>query len=84
MDLITDWLRNYDLVVIDDLRVQNFSPAKQENLYLIINRAYLDNKRLLITTNFEIEELEKIDVSITDRLVEMAELMKFEGESFRK
>lgn len=74
---------SYDLICLDDLGIENFTPAKQENLYLLINRAYLDEKTIIITTNFTMEELYLIDPRITDRLKEMSYILKFEGDSFR-
>lgn len=84
MDMISDCLKNYDLVVLDGLGINNFTAAKQESLYLFINRVYFDEKRIILTTNFDMEELGKKDIRITDRLVEMAEIIKFTGESFSK
>ncbi len=83
-NLIERYLNENDIILIDELRAQNWSPAKQENLYFIINRAYLNQKRIILTTNFTMEEIAKIDRSIYDRLVEMAIIVSFNGKSFRK
>lgn len=83
LDLINHYL-SYDLLIFDDLSSQNFTPSKNENLYLLINRAYLDNKRLIITTNFTPEILESIDERVTSRLNEMANFLLFNGKDFRK
>ena len=83
MEIITE-LFSYDVLCLDDLGIENFSAAKQENLYLLINRAYVENKPIFLTSNFDMTELQKIDPRITDRLKEMAAIMKFEGKSFRK
>lgn len=82
MDFIDELLRN-DLLIIDDLGVANYTPAKQENFYLLINRAYLDQRRLLITTNFTLDELAKFDERIISRLVEMAIILKFDEKDYR-
>jgi len=82
MDYINNLLA-YDVLCLDDLGVENISPAKQENLYLLINQAYVEERTIFLTTNFYLEELEKIDPRITDRLKEMALILKFEGKSFR-
>ncbi len=82
--VIDRYLNDYDLVVLDDLGIFNWTNAKQENLYLFINRAYLDNKRIIITTNFTPEELEQKDERITSRLKEMALFLQFEGKDYRK
>ena len=72
-----------DLLIIDDLGVANYTPAKQENLYLLINRAYLDEKRIIITTNFTLEQLAKFDERVVSRLVEMAEIIRFTDKDYR-
>lgn len=82
--VINKYLNEYDLVVLDDLGIVNWSNAKQENLYLFINRAYLDCKRIIITTNFTPEELQQKDERITSRLKEMGKFLKFNGKDYRK
>lgn len=74
---------SYDIACLDDLGIENFTPAKQENLYLFVNRAYLDERIIIITTNFTMEEMYDVDPRITDRLKEMSYILKFDGESFR-
>lgn len=75
---------NYDIVLLDDLSLENFTPAKQENLYLLINEVYLQEKSIFITMNFSTDVLQKAEPRAADRLVEIATLMTFKGESFRK
>ncbi len=82
MDFINELLR-HDLLIIDDLGVANYTPAKQENLYLLINRAYLDEKKLLITTNFTLDQLAEFDERVISRLVEMAIVLKFNEKDYR-
>lgn len=72
-----------DLIILDDLGIANFSPAKQENLYVLINKCYQTNHPIVITTNFNMEQLEKIDARIPSRLNEMATILSFEFEDFR-
>lgn len=81
-DFIDELLRN-DLLIIDDLGVANFTPAKQENLYLLVNRAYLEEKRILVTTNFTLEQLKKLDERIVSRFLEMGTILKFNHSDFR-
>lgn len=73
-----------DLIIIDDLGVANFSPAKQENLYLLINRIYLEEKRMILTTNFTMEQLDKVDARIPSRLAEMSKIILFDQKDYRK
>ena len=83
LELINEYL-SFDLLIFDDLSSQNFTPAKGENLYLLINRAYLDSKRIIITTNFTPERLKELDERITSRLKEMANFLVFTGKDYRK
>lgn len=73
-----------DLIVIDDLGIANFTPAKQENLYLLINGIYLKEKRLILTTNFTMEKLSAYDERITSRLTEMSKMLLFKQKDYRK
>ena len=50
----------------------------------IMNKTYLNQKRIILTTNFTMKEIAKIDRSIYDRLIEMAIIVSFNGKSFRK
>lgn len=72
-----------DLVIIDDLGIANFTPAKQENLYVLINKCYQNNSPIIITTNFTMEELEKVDARIPSRLNEMATILSFDFNDHR-
>ena len=81
---IINYLHSYDIILLDDLSTDNFTPAKAENLYLFMNRAYLDEKRLIVTTNFTMEYLESVNPRIASRLAEIAVFLKFEGEDYRK
>lgn len=83
LEIIKGYLRNYDCICLDDLGIKNFTEAKRENLYLFINRAYLDKKKIILTTNFTMEEIEKIDERISSRLTEMAQLVAFNFNDYR-
>lgn len=73
----------YNCVLLDDLSFFNMTPAKQENLYLLINRAYMDQKSIIITSNCGLNELKNADMRIFSRLAEMSILLKFENEDYR-
>lgn len=84
LNVINKYLDIYDMVVLDDLNTFNWTNAKQENLYLFVNRAYLNKKRIIITTNFSMEELQQLDERITSRLKEMAKILDFVGDDYRR
>jgi len=77
-------LLNYDIILLDDLSFENFTMSKRENLYLLVNEFYLQEKPIFITMNFTFKTLQQIEPRVADRLVEMATLLKFKWKSFRK
>ena len=83
LQIIKEYLQNNDVVCLDDLGVKNFTEAKRENLYLLINRAYLDKRKMIITTNFILEQIETIDERISSRLSENGEILYFKDEDYR-
>jgi DNA replication protein DnaC len=83
LDLINKYLNQNDVFCLDDLGTKNFTEAKQENLYALINTAYLNMKRLIITTNFTLDDLAKFDERIASRLCEMSQTIILTGKDFR-
>lgn len=83
IDMIKKWLQN-DMVCLDDLGTYNMTAAKIENLYLFINHAYLEMKRIIITTNFLMNDFDQYDKRIGSRLQEMATIVPFIEKDFRK
>lgn len=86
LNVIESYLNTNDIICLDDLRTENFTPAKKENLYLFVNRAYLNKKRIIITSNFTLDELEKEEPRVASRLSEMCDkwLFVFKGDDYRK
>lgn len=82
-EVIAKILNQNELVVLDEIRIKNFSESKRENLYLFINRAYLDMRRIVITTNFTPAQLEQLDEPSFSRLTEFAEFINFDFEDYR-
>lgn len=82
LEIIKKYLSN-DYLVLDDLGIKNFTEAKKENLYVLVNRAYLDKKRIIITTNFSMSDIEKIDERIASRLTEMSLIIHFGFKDYR-
>ena len=79
-----------DLLIIDDLGKEKPTEWALQMIYSIIDRRYNDLKPIIITTNFNAEELLKklgntsIGEAIVDRLFEICEYVSIEGESFRR
>jgi DNA replication protein DnaC len=73
-----------DFLILDDLSINNFTPSKAENLYLLIDFADQQMKKFIITTNFTPQDFDKIDDRISSRLSELAEYKYFTWSDYRK
>lgn len=73
------------LVLIDDLGTERLRDWVREYIYRLINTRYLKNMPLIATTNKNINELEDhIGKAAVDRLIEMCDIITFEGQSWRR
>lgn len=66
-DELFERVRNYPLLVLDDLGTESPTPWAQEKLYQLINHRYLHKLCTVITTN---NDLQEIDARIHSRLVD--------------
>lgn len=82
--MISDLITLHDVVILDDVKLDNLTEAKVENLALIVNRAYNWNKRLVITANLTEKMFEELDERVYSRLREMCQWVIFTGEDYRK
>ena len=79
-----------DLLIIDDLGKEKPTEWALQMIYSIIDRRYNALKPIIITTNFNADELLKklgntsIAEAIVDRLFEICQYVPIEGESFRR
>ena len=56
----------------------------KEVFYLIIDRQYRNMKNIIITTNMNSDEMSKnFDYRIVSRLMEMGNVIKFDGKDYR-
>ena len=76
-------LLRWELLILDDLSLANMTDAKNENLYLLINTAYLDCRNIIITTNATLAQLKNYDIRIFSRLAEMCHFQEFTGQDWR-
>lgn len=51
-------MRDYDLVIIDDLGVERTSEYALETVYMIIDERYKANKPMIITTNLKYQDIQ--------------------------
>lgn len=77
-------LMNCDLLIIDDLGTESSSQYYQSELFNIINTKLLLGKKMLISTNYTIEELYTIyPERITSRIFGNFSAFKFFGDDIR-
>ncbi len=79
-------LKTLDVVILDDLGAERNTEWVTERLYVIINARYNDMLPTIITSNLELEELEKLPgwERITSRLFEMCHVVTVDGPDYRK
>lgn len=71
-------------LVLDDLGVEKVSEWVQEQMYVLINERYENNKQVLITSNKNIKEIASgLGERIASRLVEMCQIETLKGQDLR-
>lgn len=81
---LEDLLINCDLLIIDDLGSEQITDFSKTELFNLLNRKLLNRKKMLISTNHDLEELLKIySERISSRLLGDFTLCKFFGEDIR-
>ncbi|KEI01960.1 ATP-binding protein [Clostridium botulinum] len=81
---LEDLLINCDLLIIDDLGTEQVSNFTKTELFNLLNKRLLKNKKMVISTNYDIEVLVKAySERITSRLLGNFTLCKFYGEDIR-
>lgn len=77
-------LSSVELLVIDDFASRNLSDWEEDFVFRLINRRYLEELPLVLTTVFRGEELEeKIGVRLRSRLYEMCREVNIEAPDYR-
>lgn len=78
-------MRKCELLVLDDIGVENVSDWLAEQIYLVINFRYENNKPIIATSNQSLEDLAKTHrPQICSRLQEMCRVVQFTGDDRRK
>ena len=84
-DTIINSLANADLLIIDDLGTEQATDWSKTMIYNIIDSRYRNGLPLIISTNVELDKLEKkYEKRTYDRLLEMCTPIKNEGLSIRR
>jgi len=74
-----------DLLVLDDAGVEKCTEWTEQSLYTIIDERYTEKRPVIVTTNSDLEGLEKkIGPRTMDRLLEMCEIVENRGTSYRQ
>ena len=83
-----DDLKNYELLVIDDLGAERSTDYMNEVVYSVIDARYHSGLPMIITTNMDIEELKNPKSTdcarIYDRILERCFPVKVDGPSRRR
>ena len=90
-DDFIEQLAKIDFLFIDDFgteKVTNGNEDKwlQEKVFEVINKRYINNKPIIFTSNYSLKELIEnrgVADKTVDRIMEMCEVMKLEGQSYR-
>lgn len=81
---LEDLLLNCDLLIIDDLGSEQISVFSKTELFNLINRKLLSGKKMIVSTNYSLEEiLKNYSERISSRLLGNFNLCKFYGEDIR-
>ena len=80
-----DLIMTVDFLVLDDLGAEKSSPWVLERLTLIVNDRYENLLPTVVTSNLDLELLEKqIGERIVSRLMEMNQAVLLKGPDYRK
>lgn len=74
-----------DLLILDDLGTEFSTQLSTSIIYNIVNTRLLKNRSTIISTNLELEEIEKVyDSRIVSRIVGGYQMRKFIGDDIRQ
>lgn len=81
---LEDLILNCDLLIIDDLGTEQISDFSKTELFNLLNRKILKNKKMIVSTNCTLEEILHIySERISSRLLGNFGLYKFFGDDIR-
>lgn len=82
--VLEELLLNCDLLIIDDLGTEQISAFSSTELFNLLNKKLLMNKKMLVSSNFSLEILSRnYSERITSRLFGNFSLFKFYGDDIR-
>jgi DNA replication protein DnaC len=81
---LEEHILNCDLLIIDDLGTEQINDFSKAELFNLLNKRLLKQKKMLVSTNYALKELLSIySERITSRLLGNFSLCKFYGEDIR-
>lgn len=83
-ETLEDLIINCDLLIIDDLGTEQVSDFSKTELFNLLNKKILKNKKMIVSTNCTLEEILQIySERISSRLLGNFTLHKFFGDDIR-
>jgi DNA replication protein DnaC len=82
-DLIIGELLSSDVLVFDDLGADKDSDFLRQSLLNLFDRAYCDEKPVIVTSNLRIEQINEIEPRLASRIAEMCLPVEITGHDFR-
>lgn len=81
-----DHILEQDLLILDDLGAEKVTDWTQERLYSLINKLYVNNKTIIVTSNVDLHELSmRLGEHTVSRLCEMCmHDIKFPDKDYRR
>ena len=79
---LMDSYSDYHLLILDDFGVEKISDWAFQLLYMLLNRRYTDMKKIIFTSNFDLEQIAQQlgDDRLTSRIQHMCAVLKFEDD----
>ena len=80
-----------EFLFIDDFGTEKVTKGNediwlQEKVFEVINRRYINNKPIIFTSNYSLQELIRdrgVADKTVDRIMEMCEVIRLNGQSYR-
>lgn len=70
-------------MVLDDLGTEKRTEFAGTCLFALVDSAYAKRRTIIATSNLSLKNLHECDPRLTSRLVEMCDVLEFEGDDFR-
>ena len=88
LDETLRWMRNADLVILDDFGAERGTDFMRERVFSVIDSRYANKRPLIVTTNIGLADMQdSTDINIMrvyQRLRAMCKIVKIDGPSWRQ